>query len=457
MNALRNLPAVEECLAQAESESALGRFARPFLKGLIRDALEELRSQIIETGGENDGREELTREVLRRMREVIAAAGPKLSPVINATGVILHTNLGRALLAESAIAAMAEAARSAVNVEYDLANGARGDRDKLISDALCELTGAEAATVVNNNAAAVLLVLNTIAAGREVIVSRGELVEIGGSFRIPEVMERSGAKLREVGATNRTHRRDYAAAIGAETALLMKVHRSNFHIIGFTAEVGLGELVELGRERKVPVVEDLGAGALIDMSVYGLPREPIVAERIAAGADLVTFSGDKLLGGPQAGIIVGRKTLIEQLKNNPLWRAIRCDKLRLAALEATLRLYQRARNLAEELPTLRLLLRPVEQLEELAQAAAAILTERLGAEFRIDVIVSCAQIGSGALPAEQLESRAIRVSHRELGAEAIAAGFRRARVIGRIHDEAFLLDMRAVESAESFALDYTFQ
>lgn len=447
---------MEECLAKAESDAVLGQFARAYLKDLIRDALGKLRSEMVNSGTECGERDGLTREVLRRVERAIAADLPRLAPVVNATGVILHTNLGRALLAESAITAMAEAARSPVNVEYEIDSGGRGDRDELIGDTLCELTGAEAGTVVNNNAAAVLLVLNTLAQGREVIVSRGELVEIGGSFRIPEVMARSGAQLREVGATNRTHRRDYAAAIGPETALLMKVHRSNFHLVGFTAEVSLGELVELGCERNVAVVEDLGAGALIDMSRYGLPREPIVGERIAAGAALVTFSGDKLLGGPQAGIIVGRRELIEQLKNNPLWRAMRCDKLRLAALEATLRLYRRGRNLTEELPTLRLLLRPVEEIEKIAQAGASILAERLSGDFRIEVIASSAQIGSGALPAEQLESRAIRITHPRLDVTTIAAGFRRARVIGRIHNDAFLLDLRAVETAELLALDYSF-
>ncbi len=391
---LRKLPSVEECLSIAECEPALARFALTYLKDAIRNALAHLRSEIVNSGADYEDRNALSQEVLRRVRIAIEADTLKLSPVVNATGTVLHTNFGRALLAESAVEAMIDAARSSVNLEYDLASGARGDRDTLVSDTLCALTGAEAATIVNNNAAAVLLILNTLAEEREVIVSRGELVEIGGSFRIPEVMARSGARLHEVGATNRTHLRDYADAIGPATALLMKVHPSNFRIVGFTAEVGLAELVELGRAHDLMVIEDLGAGALVDMSVYGLPREPIVAERIAAGAGLVSFSGDKLLGGPQAGIIVGRRKLVEQLKSNPLWRAIRCDKLRLAALEATLRLYLRSRHLVEELPTLRLLLRPLDQLDRIAQAAAAILTQRLGANFKLEIVASIAQIGS---------------------------------------------------------------
>jgi L-seryl-tRNA(Ser) seleniumtransferase len=345
------------------------------------------------------------------------------------------------------------AARSAVNLEYDLETGGRGDRDSIVEEEICALTGAEAATVVNNNAAAVLLALTAIADGREVIVSRGELIEIGGSFRLPDVMARSGARLREVGTTNRTHPRDYEDAIGAETALLLKVHPSNYRVVGFTSEVGLDELVEIGRARGIPVMEDLGAGALVDMSAYGLPREPIVAERVATGADLVSFSGDKLLGGPQAGIIVGKREMIAKLKGNALKRALRCDKLTLAALSATLRLYLRSGDLAGELPTLRFLLRSVAEMKQIAPRARDILADRLGAEFRYEIIESISQIGSGALPTEELPTIAIRVTHPRVSANSIADMFRHAKppIIGRISDDAFQLDLRTIDDPAAFA------
>jgi L-seryl-tRNA(Ser) seleniumtransferase len=457
---LRAMPTVDECLRACDGAPGFDGLKREYVKLMVRRAQDELRAVIV--GGAPalpHGREELTAEVARRARAAIAADEPHLRPVINATGVVLHTNLGRALLAEAAIEALAAAAASAVNLEYDLASGGRGERDTLIEEELVRLTGAEAATVVNNNAAAVLLALNSLAAGREVVVSRGELIEIGGSFRLPEVMERSGAILREVGTTNRTHPADYERAIGPNTALLLKVHPSNYRVIGFASEVGLAELVEIGRRHGIDVVEDLGAGALVDLSRYGLPHEPIVAERVAAGAALVTFSGDKLLGGPQAGLVVGRRELVERLRSNPLKRALRCDKLTLAALEATLRLYLRAGDLAAAIPTLRYLTRSVGELEALGTRVREILAERLGPEFQLEVVASCSQIGSGALPTEQIESRAIRVIHPTLSPEAIAAAFRAARppVIGRIADGAFLLDLRTVDDAAAFAVSFSIE
>jgi L-seryl-tRNA(Ser) seleniumtransferase len=308
---------------------------------------------------------------------------------------------------------------------------------------------------VNNNAAAVVLALNTLAQGKEVVVSRGELIEIGGSFRIPDVLAKSGAHLREVGTTNRTHPEDYETAIGPLTGALLKVHTSNYRVVGFTAEVALGALVAIGRGRGVPVIEDLGSGALIDLSALGLPREPVVTESIAAGVDLVTFSGDKLLGGPQAGLVVGRRDLVEQLRRNPLKRALRCDKLTLAALSATLRLYRRSPDLARELPTLRWLTRSIEEIERLGAEALRVLAEVLGPEYRCDVVPERTQIGSGALPTETVETRAVAVSHPSLGADAIAARFRRADppVIGRVHDGRFLLDLRTVASAADLAVE----
>jgi L-seryl-tRNA(Ser) seleniumtransferase len=458
---LRAMPPVDECLRACEGVTGIDGLGREYVKLMVRRAQAELRLALISKPGlapasASPTRQAMVEEVVRRTRTAIEADEPSLRPVINATGVVLHTNLGRALLAEPAIEAMAAAARSAVNLEYDFESGGRGERDALVEEELCALSGADAATVVNNNAAAVLLVLNSLAAGREVVVSRGELIEIGGSFRLPDLMEHSGARLREVGTTNRTHPADYERAIGPDTALLLKVHPSNYRVVGFTAEVGLAELVEIGRRHGVDVVEDLGSGALIDLGRLGLPREPIVAERIAAGAALVTFSGDKLLGGPQAGVAVGRRELVKRMRANGLRRALRCDKLTLAALEATLRLYLRAGDLATTLPTLRYLSRTMGELELIAERAREILAGRLGGDFRLEVVPALSQIGSGAQPTEEILSRAVRVTHPQLAPEAIAAMFRAARppVIGRIADDAFLLDVRAVDDASAFAVSF---
>jgi L-seryl-tRNA(Ser) seleniumtransferase len=388
-------------------------------------------------------------------RRLELASRPQLARVVNATGVVLHTNLGRAPLADEAIAALASAAGGATNLELDLRTGRRGERDELVSADLAALTGAEAALVVNNNAAAVLLVLNTLAAEREVVVSRGELVEIGGAFRLPEVMAKSGARLREVGTTNRTHPDDYRRALGPATALLMKVHPSNYRLVGFTAAVELGALVAIGREAGVPVVEDLGSGALVDLTPLGLPHEPVVRDRIAAGADLVTFSGDKLLGGPQAGIVVGRRDLIDRLAENPLRRALRPGKLTLAALGATLRLYRESPDLAAALPVLRWLTRPLAAMEQVGHEVAPLLAARLGDGYRVSVVATECEVGSGALPAVPLPSRALAVEHPAVGAEEIAARFRAARppVLGRIHEGRFLLDLRGVFASAELAVD----
>ena len=448
------LPPIDECLQAALRDPALTGCAHGYVLILLRRAQAALRETLAAGPAGAVTRAGLVQEIVRMVSAAAAADQPSLRAVINATGVVLHTNLGRALLAEPAIEAVVRAARSPVNLEYDLAGGGRGDRDSLVEEELCALTGAEAATVVNNNAAAVLLALNSIADGREVIVSRGELVEIGGSFRIPDVMGRSGARLREVGTTNRTHPEDYRAAIGPDTAMLLKVHPSNYRIVGFTAAVSLAELVAIGHAHRLPVMEDLGAGALIDMARFGVPGEPVVASRVAAGAALVTFSGDKLLGGPQAGLIVGRRDLVARLKANPLRRALRCDKLTLAALAATLRLYLRSPGLETDLPTLRLLRRTPAELEHAAQQARALLAERLGEDFAITVVVSASEVGSGALPAAEIESRALRITHREHSPDRIAALFRHARppVIGRITDGAFQLDLRTVEDPADLAV-----
>ena len=450
---LRAIPPIDECLRAAEQRPELAPLNRRYLKLLIRRAQEGIRAAI--AAGRHDlpsDRAAMLALIVRAAHHEASTDAPSIKPLVNATGVVLHTNLGRALLAESAIEAAAQAARAAVNLEFDLESGGRGDRDELVERELIELTGAEAATIVNNNAAAVLLALNTIAEGREAIVSRGELIEIGGAFRIPDVMKKSGARLCEVGTTNRTHRADYANAIGPDTALILKVHPSNYRITGFTSEVELAELVEIGREHGVAVMEDLGSGALIDLTEYGLPMEPIVAERVATGADIVTFSGDKLLGGPQAGVIVGKRELVDRIKRNPLKRALRCDKLTLAALSATLRLYLRSTDLPSDLPTLRLLSRGVGEIRSAAARGRDIIAERLGAEFRVEVIASEAEVGSGAMPAKALESAAIRVTHPDRAPEAIAAMFRNAGIIGRITADAFQLDMRTVEDPAVLAV-----
>ena len=454
---LRALPSVDACLKAAGKDDRLRDLSRDYLRRLAREAQDEFRAALASgvTIEVEVRRERMLEQMVSRMVALANADQPKLRAVVNATGVVLHTNLGRALLAETAIEAAAMAARSAINLEYDVATGARGDRDSVVETELRALTGAEAATVVNNNAAAVMLTLDTLAAEREVVVSRGELIEIGGSFRLPDVMIRSGARLREVGTTNRTYPRDYEQAIGPETALLLKVHPSNYRIIGFTHEVSLAELVEIGRARGIEVIEDLGAGALIDLSSYGLPREPIVCERIATGAGIVTFSGDKLLGGPQAGIMVGRRELIEQVRANPLKRALRCDKLTLAALEATLRLYLRG-DIANALPTLRMLRRSPAEIDVVAHRARDVVRQRLASEFKLEVVDAYSEIGSGSLPTAKLKTRAIRVTHPTLTANSIAAMFRHARpsVIGRVNEDAFLLDCRTIEDPAALAVDF---
>jgi L-seryl-tRNA(Ser) seleniumtransferase len=451
--AVRAIPPIDECLRAAEANPALAGFSRSYLKVMVQRASADLRAAIL-AGRDTHlrDRDAMIDAVVQAAARAIAAEEPVLRPVVNATGVVLHTNLGRATLAESAIEAVEIAARSAVNLEYDLETGARGDRDSIVEDEICALTGAEAATVVNNNAAAVVLALNSLAEGREVIVSRGEMIEIGGSFRLPDVMAKSGAILREVGTTNRTHPQDYADAIGPQTALLLKVHPSNYRVVGFTSEVTLEDLVEIGRTRGIDVMEDLGAGALVDLTAYGVAREPIVRERIAAGAAIVTFSGDKLLGGPQAGVIVGRRAAIDRIKRNPLKRALRCDKLTIAALAATLRLYLRSGDLASELPTLRMLSRRASEIGAIAPRAREIVVERLGDGYVVEIVEAASQVGSGAMPVEELESVALRVTHPGKSANAIAAMFRRARIIGRVADDSFYLDLRTIEDPAVFAV-----
>ena len=445
---MRALPSVDALLTSASAADLLGSYSRAAVVAAIRAVLDDTRATLRFNGASIDTptAESIIAAAATRLR--VGAQSP-LRRVINATGVVLHTNLGRARLAEPAVDAVVDAARNAVNLEYDLERGERGERDDLIEADLCALTGAEAATVVNNNAAAVLLALNTLAEGREVVVSRGELIEIGGSFRIPAVMAKSQVTLREVGTTNRTHARDYVDAIGEQTALLLKVHTSNYRIVGFAAEVALPELVAIGREHDLPVMEDLGSGALIDLAQFGLPAEPVVADRIRQGAGVVTFSGDKLLGGPQCGLIVGRRELIARIVRNPLKRALRCDKLTVAALSATLQLYRYSSDLTSALPTLRWLTRPLPEIDAVATQAQRLLQAALGSAHRVQVVDAQSEIGSGAVPTQTIPTKVIAITHPAIGAHRIAERFRRAKppIIGRVHDGAFLLDVRMIEHA----------
>jgi L-seryl-tRNA(Ser) seleniumtransferase len=444
---LKRIPAVSLLVEQQEFKRLLKDHSRPFLVRVVREVLDEIRRAILEGGEPDMAPPEIWRAVERKLNERSVRS---LKRVVNGTGVIVHTNLGRSLLAREALEAVSEVAAHYSNLEFDLKVGERGSRYTHVEEILKELTGAEAALVVNNNAAAVLLALNTLARGREVIVSRGQLIEIGGSFRIPEVMARSGAVLREVGTTNKTRLQDYEAAVSEHTALLLKVHTSNYRILGFTAEVALEELVALGRRTNLPVMEDLGSGCFVDVSPFGLEKEPTVQEVIRAGADVVTFSGDKLLGGPQAGIIVGRKSYIQSLRSNPLNRALRIDKMTLAALEATLRLYQNEELALKEIPTLSAIASSPAKLKAKARAWLRRLTRRPAPALSVEIIPCVSQVGGGALPLAELPSYALAFTSEKESAAELERRFRfySPPIIGRIEKERFLLDVRTLQKED---------
>ncbi len=443
---LRQIPGVDTLLQLEPVRDALSRHPRKLVLDAIREELEETRKSILQTSGSLPAIDpmKIAHQIEQRANRLSAFT---LRPVINATGIVIHTNLGRSLLPDEAVERIQKLCIGYNNLEYDLQLGQRGSRYTHAETILRELTGSEAALVVNNNAGAVFLLLNTLARGREVVVSRGQLVEIGGSFRIPDVMSASGAILKEVGTTNRTHLKDYVAAITDQTALLMKVHTSNYRIVGFTKEVSLDEMVTLGRERGLPVVEDLGSGCFVNLSPFGLQGETTVQETIRTGVDLVAFSGDKLLGGPQAGIIVGRKDLIERCRKNPITRALRVDKMTLAALEATLRLYRDERQAIEKIPTLRMIsLSPAELNGRAEKLASAIQTADCKDVLRIDVRQGFSQVGGGSLPAQDLPGFIVTVKSTEFSPNQIEEFLRRCDppIIGRIESDHFVMDLRTV-------------
>jgi len=448
----RDLPSVDLVLKSAAAAALVARFGRIATTDAVRAELNQMRAALLDGRALIPQADEVALHALARLD---AADRSSLRPLFNLTGTVLHTNLGRALLAEAAVEAATAAMRDAVALEFDLPTGKRGERDDHVRARLCELTGAEDATVVNNNAAAVLIVLNTLANGREAVVSRGELIEIGGAFRMPDIMARAGVKLVEIGTTNRTHAKDYRAALGIETGLVLKVHTSNYRIQGFTAEVDAAELAEIAHAANVPLAHDLGSGTLVDLSRYGLQKEPTVREAVAHGADIVTFSGDKLLGGPQAGFIVGKRDMIAAINRNPMKRALRVDKIRLAAIEATLKLYRDPDRLAERLPTLKLLARTRDEIEAQARRLLPAMQAAVGVAFTVEICACSSKIGSGALPLDTIPSAgfAMRTGGGGHALERLAAGLRGLAmpIIGRIEDNALKLDLRCLTDEQAFA------
>jgi L-seryl-tRNA(Ser) seleniumtransferase len=444
----------------AKKKASFEGIPQTVVDGSIRSVISTRRQAILD-GDPAISKSSLSNE---RMMEAVkqtvnTAMTPNLRRTINATGVVVHTNLGRSLLAPEVIENLITVGSRYSNLEYNLAAGKRGSRYSSVEDLICEISGAEAAMVVNNNAGAVLLCLETIARGKEVIVSRGELVEIGGSFRVPDVMAKSGAIMREIGTTNRTHLRDYENAINPDTGLLLKVHTSNYSVVGFTAEVALRDLMDLGSAHQLPVMEDLGSGTFIDFSKYGLLKEPTVQESVNAGTDVITFSGDKLLGGPQAGIIVGKKAVIDPIKLNPITRALRIDKLTLAALESTLRLYRDEEKAARIIPTLRMIMMPLEEIQKTARRLADGLKRTGGSRMQIRLLERSSKTGGGALPLMELPSLCVGVQVKGISPNALEKMMRYndPPIIARIEDDMVIMDPRTIQEDEFAAIETAFE
>jgi len=447
----QKIPAVDRLLSSPRLVGLMPNYPRALVLKAVHQVLDEIRQSIRAGDGFHDLSKLSVESVSGRVGERLERLNrPSLRPVINATGVVVHTNLGRSLLAERVLQKFRPLAGGYSNLEFDLEKGERGSRYTHVEEILKEITGAEAAMVVNNNAAAVLLCLATMAEGREVIISRGQLVEIGGSFRVPDVMKRSGASMVEVGTTNKTHLRDYEGAIGSDTALLLRVHQSNFQIVGFSEEVDTATLVNLGRKHGIPVMEDLGSGCFIDFSKYGLLKEPTVQEVVSQGADVVTFSGDKMLGGPQAGMILGRKDLIETIRKNQLTRALRIDKLTLLALEETLRIYRDEEQALQEIPTLRMILQPPNSLRAKARKLKRLIGTLDGRNFSLSLAEGDSKVGGGALPLLSLPSSLLALSPTKLSAHAMEAWLRAydPPIIARVEKEQVLLDVRTIQDRE---------
>ncbi len=445
---MRSLPSVDRLLSHPTVQQVQGILPRQVLVDSIRATLDDLRIAI-KSG--TDPKTNLDHIALTALARAKACVAPSLGPAVNATGIVLHTGLGRAVLSSEARAAVASVAEGHSTLEIDPETGHRGSRQSHIEDILCKLTGAEAAMAVNNNAAAVFLAINSLAAGMDVIISRGQLVEIGGQFRVPDIIKRAGCRLVEVGTTNRTRIDDYSDALTGDSALILRVHPSNFRVVGFTEEASIEEMVELAHGARLPVIDDLGSGALIDLSRFGLTDEPMVQTSVSAGCDIVTFSGDKLLGGPQAGILVGSRESIDRCRTNPLARAVRIDKLSLAALEATLKLYLDPEGAIEKIPVLRCIARPVDDIEKVANHVASQIQKLVGRGTSVEVIDSQSEVGGGSLPGQQLLSKSIALKSEHFSSEYLSNRFRQFNkpIFGRIEAGRLLFDLRTVEPEET--------
>ncbi|MFQ5601632.1 MAG: L-seryl-tRNA(Sec) selenium transferase [bacterium] len=450
-NRLSKIPPVNQVLEQDEIKSLTSKYSHRLIHSVTQQQLEKYKSEILKNPQTDKSRDAMLQEVVGRIAAYLTEMfQTRLKRVINATGIILHTGLGRAPLSEQVKEDLLRVAEGYCALELDLATGKRGNRTAHVEDLLCELTGAEAACVVNNNAAAVLITLNTLSFGKEAVVSRGQLIEIGGSFRIPEVMEKSGAIMKEVGTTNKTHLKDYAKVLSAQTGLISAIHPSNYRVQGFTQDVELSDLVKLGEKHGVPVFHDLGGGVLVDLQKYGLPYEPIVWESVEKGIDIITFSGDKVLGGPQCGLIVGKRKYIEAIKSNPLMRALRCDKLIFAALESTLKLYFNEEKLLSLNKVLAMLTEKKSRLNKRAQNVLKSLSTKIDHQYQVKLEESVIQIGSGAMPLEEIPSQAVSIQSTTTPVDRLAKLFRLhdPPIIGYIRENKLYFDFRTVLPSE---------